>query len=127
VMLKNRGAGERTLSFLRGYNADHPNDPCGHLLLGGFYVNRKWLSDAAQQYELAFQIDASARGDEHARRDLLDMASAPDDVWRRARKVLASSYGRELADDLERIARQTAQPAARARLLERGAELGRLP
>jgi tRNA A-37 threonylcarbamoyl transferase component Bud32 len=126
VMLRNRGAGERTLSFLRSYNADHPDDPCGHLLLGGFYLNRKWLSDGVQQYELAFQIDPSARGDEHARRDLLGLASAPDDVWRRARKLLVRTYGRELSADLDQIAK-TAQPTARARLLELATEVGQLP
>jgi serine/threonine protein kinase len=127
VMLRNGRGDERTLNFLRRYNGEHTSDASGHLLLGGFYMNRKWLSDAVQQYELAFSTDPGARGDMHAQRDLLGLASAPADVWGRARALLVRTYGRELADEASQAAKKSAQPAARARLLELAEEVGRLP
>jgi predicted Ser/Thr protein kinase len=123
TMLKNRSAGEKTLNALRRYNSEHPGDPRGHLLLAGLYTNRGWFSDAVQQYEHAFRTDPSARGDAHALRDLLSLAKQPDDVWTRARSLLASIYGRELRQHADEAAQRTTHPEARARLLELGAEV----
>ncbi len=123
TMLKGQSAGEKTLSYLQGYNRAHPNDPRGHLLLGGLYMNRGWLSDGVQQYKLAFETDPSARGDPHALTDLLNLASQPQEVWVEAAALLRSTYRREIQDDIVRAARRTSQPEARARLLQLNAHI----
>jgi hypothetical protein len=47
---------------VRAYNRDNEQDARGCLLLGQFYVNRLWRSDAVGQFALALQRDPSARG-----------------------------------------------------------------
>jgi serine/threonine-protein kinase len=123
LMLKNGKASEKTLNALRRYNSEHPDDPRGHLLLGGLYVNRNWFSDGVQQYELAFRLDPSARGDLHALRDLLLLASQPEDVWARAHRLLADSYGQELLRELAQAEKRTTLPSARMRLVALSAEV----
>jgi hypothetical protein len=123
LMLKNGKASEKTLNALRRYNSEHPDDARGHLLLGGLYVNRDWFSDALQQYELAFRTDPSARGDLHALRDLLLFASQPEDLWARARRLLADTYGTELLRELAQAEKRTTLPSARVRLVALSAEV----
>lgn len=117
-MLKGQSAGNKTISYLQRYNRDHQNDARGHLLLGGLYMNRGWLSDGVKQYKLAFQSDPSARGDAHALNDLLKLAGQDQDVWQEAAALLRNTYGPEVHDDIVRAARRTSQAEARARLMQ---------
>ena len=127
LVAQHRSAGEKTLNTLRRYNAEHPDDARGHLLLGGLYMNRGWFSDGVQQYQLAFRTDASTRGDTRARADLLSLAEQPEEVWAASRTLLSSTYGAELREPADQAAKRTRDPVARERLLALASEASAMP
>jgi hypothetical protein len=53
---------DHMIASLRRYNREHPSDVRGHLLLAGLYANREWRADALTQFQIAYQLDPSARG-----------------------------------------------------------------
>ncbi len=111
-----REMGNRTVAFLRSYRKLRPKDPRGHLLLAGLYLNRNWLRDAVKQYELAFRVDPSCRGDPKILRDLVQLAanrrSSPQ-----ASELIRRVYGPEALPALDRaLAKYKEDPDAVARL-----------
>jgi serine/threonine protein kinase len=127
LMLKNGRASDKLLNTIRRYNGEHPDDARGHLLLGGLYMNRNWVSDAIQQYQLAFRLDAGARGDDHARSDLLALAGQASESWNQARALLLATYGRELQGPVSEAEAKTNLALSRTRLHELGEQVSQLP
>lgn len=92
---------ERTVAFLRRYSKTHPGDARGFLLLGGLFMNRKWYNDAAKQYETAYRIDPSCRGDQRMLRDLVKLTTM-DATSAYASELINKIYGQEARQAIER-------------------------
>lgn len=108
--------GDRTVAFLRRYNKNRPDDARGHLLLAGLYLNRNWVSDALNQYDLAFSIDPGCRGDPGALRDLLRIVAQKTSASQ-ASELIRKMYGPEALPAVDRaLAKYESDPDAVARL-----------
>lgn len=109
---------ERTLSTLRNYNRNHPDDARGNLLLAQLYLNRRWHRDAVRQYAFAVGRDPGARGDRRMLKNLIvlvETSKLADD----AATLIARVYGPEAANAVakaERAAKKTGRDRAAERL-----------
>jgi serine/threonine-protein kinase len=92
---------ERTVASLRRFNKTHPGDSRGYLLLAGLYMNRKWFNDAAKQYDTAYRVDPSCRGDPRMLRDLVKLTTA-DPTSGYATNLINRIYGREARQAIDR-------------------------
>jgi eukaryotic-like serine/threonine-protein kinase len=92
---------ERTVSFLRRYGKTHPGDARGFLLLAGLFMNRMWYADAAKNYDLAYRIDPTCRGDQRMLRDLVKLTSV-DATRDYASELISKIYGAEALPAIDR-------------------------
>ena len=93
-MIRGDHGDERTVVGLRRHNRSYPEDPRGHLLLAGLFMNRNWESDAVRQYEFAVLRDPTSRGDPRMLPDLLECAGH----WRTAKSagaLVQKFFGKE--------------------------------
>jgi len=70
---RSRGLDKREIVRVHEFNARHPGDPRGHLLLARSYVTRRWFKDAISEYQIALKMSDASRGDPRMLRDLLTM------------------------------------------------------
>jgi thioredoxin-like negative regulator of GroEL len=106
---------DRMLAELRRYNREQPDDPRAHLLLARLFVNRGVWSEAATHYKLAFERDASSRGDPRMLKDLVTAASREASAVR-SRELIPAIYGAEALPAIERARTHTRGADERARL-----------
>lgn len=109
-----RGFDRREILALHQYNAKHPTDPRGHLLLARAYTSRKWFKDAVSEYAIAVKVDESARGDPRMQRDLIKLVEfgAPE-----AARLVADVYGETAVAAVDRaLAGHLPNPAAKVHL-----------
>jgi serine/threonine-protein kinase len=93
--------GEAGIRVLQRYGRDNREDPRHHLLLAHIFVNRRWLSDAVERYELAYQADPTCRGAEWMLSDLIELAKT-DQYGERAANLVVTAYGAEAREEVER-------------------------
>jgi serine/threonine-protein kinase len=114
--------GEAGIRVLQRYGRENREDPRHHLLLAHIFVNRRWLSDAVERYELAYQADPTCRGAQWMLPDLIELAKT-DQYGERAANLIVTAYGAEARDEVEReIGRRGVDRRAAAnlrRLLDR--------
>jgi serine/threonine-protein kinase len=94
-----RGLDKREVLLLHQYNAKHPDDPRGHLLLGRSYVGRKWFKDAVNEYSIALKVSDQSRGDPRAIRDLLTLVGFGS---AEAARLVAEAFGETAAPAIDR-------------------------
>jgi hypothetical protein len=107
--------GERTIIALRKYNRLYAEDVRGHLVLARLYLNRNWRPDALSQYQIAVQLDMSARGAPEMLPDVLKMV-AQGKVAGEASRFVRQTWGTEA---LPAIGRAMAASAKDKSALER--------
>ena len=111
---KQRGS-KKMIAELRRYNREHPQDARAHILLARMFVNRNAWDEVLNQYQAAYQNDASSRGDPRMLSDLIRVvraASSPD----RAIEVVRAIYGREASAQVERVRGAAREPRDQGRL-----------
>ena len=107
---------EQMIATLRKYNQSTELDARGHLLLARMYLNRGWREDAIKQFELAWQVDPSARGAPMMLGDVLGLVTDPK-TSRDASYLMRDAYGREALPALDaQLMMPWTDPAANARL-----------
>jgi serine/threonine-protein kinase len=108
--------GERTIIALRKYNRLYAEDVRGHLVLARLYLNRNWRPDALSQYQIAVQLDMSARGAPEMLPDVLKMV-AQGKVAGEASRFVRQTWGTEALPAIGRAMAASAKDKdAQARL-----------
>lgn len=90
----------RELSGVSRYVRDHDEDPLPHLVLAHYYVKRRFLSHAFPQYERAYELDETVRGDPSMLRDLLEMVRS-NTLNEEASDFVVQVYGEEAVEATE--------------------------
>jgi serine/threonine-protein kinase len=80
---------------------ENPTDARADLLLAGAFISRGWRSDGVERYELAYNRDASSRGDPRMLRDLVALA-ADSAAGAKASRAVRRIYGREALAEIDR-------------------------
>jgi serine/threonine-protein kinase len=111
---KERGS-KKMIALLRRYNRDHPQDARAHLLLARMFVNRGAWDEVLNQYQAAYDNDASSRGDRRMLPDLLRAVRAANSPAR-AIAMIQSIYGREAVETVDRARSAARAPHDQARL-----------
>jgi serine/threonine-protein kinase len=116
-----KGLEKKEILSIHQYNAKHPDDPRGHLVLARGYLNRKWLKDSANEYAIAYKVDAGARGDPRMVRDLVSLVSYGS---AEAERLVREIYGEAALPAIDKaLAGPHPTPEAKARLERFRAEL----
>jgi len=103
--------GERTIIALRKYNRLYAEDVRGHLVLARLYLNRNWRPDALSQYQIAVQLDLSARGAPEMLPDVLKMIAQGKVAWEASRFV-RQTWGSEALPAIGRAMAASAKDKA---------------
>ncbi len=107
----------RALAVVSRYQRDHAADPRPGLMLAHTYVDRRWLSFALPEYQHAYQLDATVRGDPEMLTDLLEMVRANDaSIHRPAADLVVEAYGPEASAAIADALAGRARPDERQRL-----------
>jgi hypothetical protein len=122
-VLRGRAIGRGDLAALTRYRNEHPSDPRARLLLGHTFVQRGWLSAALDQYERAFSIDPSSRGDPTMLAYVVRIART-DSLHARASEMVLRMYGHEAREAVQRAIDRAREPDERQRLLALRARIG---
>lgn len=106
---------KKEVASVHQYNAKHPADPRGHLLLGRGYLNRHWLKDALGEYAIALSVNRDARGDPRLLPDLIQIVALGASE---AGRLIVDTYGTApgTAIAVERALLASANPEVKSRL-----------
>jgi serine/threonine-protein kinase len=110
---KTRGFDKRDMRDLHQYNAKHPTDPRGHILLARGYLTRRWVKDAASEYAVALKISDSTRGDPRLLPDLIRVVQLGSEE---ATRLIVDIFGPAAAPAVDRALASQARPEVKARL-----------
>lgn len=113
-----RGTWRAQISTISRYQSAHRDDPLPALLLGRIYTQEGLFDPALTQYDAAYTLDASVRGDPSMRRDLIRIAR--DEAQHgKAGALIRDAWGREAVGEIDAQLRSAAMGAdERARLTE---------
>jgi serine/threonine protein kinase len=120
----NHGGGidKREIASVHQYNAKHPTDPRGHLLLARGYLNRHWFKDAVGEYAIALEVNQDARGDPRMLPDLVRLVEFGSND---AAKMIMDIYPDTAASAIDRALLSPPNPEAKSRLEHVKADLPR--
>lgn len=104
---------KREIASVHQYNARHPDDPRGHLVLARGYLNRRWIKDAANEYAIAMKVNEGARGDPRMLRDLVQIVEFGSGE---AEKLVREVYGEAALAAIDRALLGSPNPEAKERL-----------
>jgi hypothetical protein len=119
---KTKGFDRRDMRELHEYNAKHPTDPRGHILLARGYLSRKWVKDAAGEYASALKISDSTRGDPRLLPDLIRIVQLGSEEGTR---LVVDVFGPAAGPAVDRALAAQARPEVKARLERLKEELGK--
>ena len=108
------GFDKRDMRALHQYNARHPTDPRGHILLARGYLSRRWIRDAANEYAIALKVSDTTRGDPHLLPDLIRIVEFGSED---AVRLVTDVFGKAAEPAVERALETQARPDVKARLL----------
>jgi serine/threonine protein kinase len=111
-----------TVRHLQEFNQSHPDDPRGHLLLGRFYLNRMWRSDALAQFAIALQRDSSLRGTPELLPLLVDIV-AQGRATVPAQALIEKYWGRDALPEVDSALGRVTNPDAARRINDLSARL----
>ncbi|MFO0696531.1 MAG: serine/threonine-protein kinase [Polyangiales bacterium] len=114
------------LQPLYRYNAAHPEDARGELLLGRTYTDRRWFSDATTAYAEACRRDRASASDPRLRADLIRISAGPR-FGDAAGRVVATCLGRSAVTEVEAAAAAQTDAASRERLEALASQLRQSP
>lgn len=110
------------LQTLYRYNAAHPDDARGELLLGFTCASRRWYSDATEAYDAACRREPSSSNHPRLRADLIRIAGT-NRFGEPAGRVVASCLGSGARREVEAAARSATDSDTRERLQALAARL----
>lgn len=113
---------KKEIAAVHQYNAKHPTDPRGHLLLARGYLNRHWFKDAAGEYAIALEVNQDARGDPRMLPDLVRLVEFGSND---AAKMITDVYADTAAAAVDRALVSPPNPEAQSRLERLKSELPR--
>ncbi|HEX7668188.1 MAG TPA: hypothetical protein VF395_01325, partial [Polyangiaceae bacterium] len=118
----NHGGGidKKEIASVHQYNAKHPTDPRGHLLLARGYLNRHWFKDAVGEYAIALEVNQDARGDPRMLPDLVRLVEFGSND---AAKMITDIYADTAASAIDRALSSPPNPEAKSRLERLKADL----
>ena len=97
------------------------------MLLAGLYKNRGWSADALDEYDMAYQIDSSARGAPEMLAHAIGMV-VHDEAVDDATRFIQRAYQREALPAIDRALREPgldAKASARVKKLRARVQSGR--
>jgi serine/threonine protein kinase len=111
----NHGGGieKKEIVVVHRYNAKHPTDPRGHLLLARGYLNRHWFKDAVGEYAIALEVSQDARGDPRMLADLVRLVESGSSE---AAKMITDVYSDTAVPAVDRALVSPPNPEAKLRL-----------
>jgi eukaryotic-like serine/threonine-protein kinase len=112
---RHRSVHQNDVDALTRYRATHPMDPRVRLLIGHSYMQRGWMSAALDQYERAYALDSSSRGDPNMLANIVRIART-ETLEPRARAMVLRMYGREARNAVARAIERTRDEGEERRL-----------
>jgi hypothetical protein len=110
---RGQGLGKREIAFIHQWNAKHPDDPRGHLVLARGYLNKRWIKDAANEYSVAMKVNEGARGDPRMLKDLIQIVQFGSAEGER---LVREIYGSAALALIERALLESPSPEVKERL-----------
>lgn len=125
--LANKGdhGSDETMARLRIYSRLNEGDARGFLLMGRFYMNRYWRSDALTAFQMAIERDPAVRGAPEIMASLIEFIVTGKNADK-AEEFITRIYGREALPPIELALERLQKPlsiqrlsAVRSKLLDR--------
>jgi serine/threonine-protein kinase len=104
---------KREIMSIHQWNAKHPDDPRGHLVLARGYLNKRWIKDAANEYGVAMKVNEGARGDPRMLKDLIQIVQFGSAEGER---LVREIYGSAALALIERALLESPTPEVKERL-----------
>jgi eukaryotic-like serine/threonine-protein kinase len=110
---KGQSLGKREIASIHQWNARHPDDPRGHLVLARGFLNKRWIKDAANEYGVAMKVNEGARGDPRMLKDLIRIVQFGSSEGER---LVREVYGSAALAPIERALLESPTPEVQERL-----------
>lgn len=108
-----QGLTKRDIASVHQWNAKHPDDARGHLVLARGYLNKRWIKDAANEYGVAMKVNEGARGDPRMLKDLIQIVQFGSSEGER---LVREIYGSAALAQIERALLESPSPEVKERL-----------
>lgn len=110
---KGQGLDKREIASIHQWNAKHPDDPRGHLVLARGYLNKRWIKDSVNEYGVAMKVNEGARGDPRMLKDLIQIVQFGSTEGER---LVREIYGSAALALIERALLESPSPEVKERL-----------